>query len=71
MGVLCDKPRSATIRAASHVVALRIARETFFDMLRQFPQMSLAIMRELARRETQAMAGRHLEEGAITARVAQ
>jgi len=50
MGVLCDKPRSATIEAASHVVALKIAREVFFDMLTQFPQMSFAVMRELARR---------------------
>jgi CRP/FNR family cyclic AMP-dependent transcriptional regulator len=50
MGVLCDKPRSATIEAASHVVALKIGREVFFDMLSQFPQMSVAVMRDLARR---------------------
>jgi len=50
MGVLCDQPRSATIEAASHVVALKISREVFFDMLRQFPQMSVAVMRDLARR---------------------
>src|SRR6516164_7258933 len=50
MGVLCDKPRSATIEAASHVVALKIEREVFFDMLSQFPQMSVAVMRDLARR---------------------
>jgi CRP-like cAMP-binding protein len=50
MGVLCDQPRSATVEAASHVVALKIGREVFFDMLGQFPQMSVAVMRELARR---------------------
>jgi CRP/FNR family cyclic AMP-dependent transcriptional regulator len=50
MGVLCDKPRSATIEAASHVIALKIGREVFFDMLGQFPQMSVAVMRDLARR---------------------
>ncbi|SDR61391.1 Cyclic nucleotide-binding domain-containing protein [Rhizobiales bacterium GAS191] len=50
MGVLCDQPRSATIEAACHVVALKIGREVFFDMLRQFPQMSVAVMRDLARR---------------------
>jgi CRP/FNR family transcriptional regulator, cyclic AMP receptor protein len=49
MGVLCDQPRSATIQAASHVVALKIGREVFFELLRQFPQMSLAVMRDLAR----------------------
>jgi len=49
MGVLCDQPRSATIEAASHVVALKIGREVFFELLRQFPQMSLAVMRDLAR----------------------
>jgi len=48
--VLCDKPRSATIEAASHVVALKIGREVFFDMLDEFPQMSVAVMRDLARR---------------------
>jgi CRP/FNR family transcriptional regulator, cyclic AMP receptor protein len=36
--------------AGSHVVALKIGREVFFDLLRQFPQMSLAVMRDLARR---------------------
>jgi len=50
MGVLCDQPRSATVEATSHVVALKIGREVFFDMLGQFPQMSVAVMRELARR---------------------
>lgn len=50
MGVLVDQPRSATIVAGSHVVALKIGREVFFDLLRQFPQMSLAVMRDLARR---------------------
>jgi CRP-like cAMP-binding protein len=49
-GVLCDKPRSATIEAASHVVALKIGRQVFFDMLGQFPQMSFAVMCDLARR---------------------
>jgi CRP-like cAMP-binding protein len=50
MGVLCDQPRSATIQAASHVVALKIGREVFFDLLRQFPQMSVSVMRDLALR---------------------
>jgi CRP-like cAMP-binding protein len=50
MGVLLDQPRSATIQAASHVVALKIGREVFFDLLGQFPQKSVAVMRELARR---------------------
>ena len=50
MGVLCDQPRSATIEASSHVVALKISRDVFFDLLRQFPQMSVAVMRDLALR---------------------
>jgi CRP-like cAMP-binding protein len=71
MGVLCDRPRSATVKARTFVVALRIGREMFFDMLRQFPQMSLAVMRELARRGSEATARRELDEGAMVARVAQ
>ena len=71
MGVLCDRPRSATVRARTFVVALRIGREMFFDMLRQFPQMSIAVMRELARRGSEATAQRQLNEGAMVVRVAR
>jgi CRP-like cAMP-binding protein len=56
MGVLCDSARTATVVAATNVVALRIEKDTFFDMLREFPQMTIAVMRDLARRLEQTNA---------------
>ena len=50
MGVMRDAPRSATVAAATDLVALRISREVFIGMIREFPSMSLAMMRDLAER---------------------
>jgi CRP-like cAMP-binding protein len=50
MGILCDNPRSATIVAANPTTALRIDKRVFFELLMQFPQMSIAVMREIASR---------------------
>ncbi len=50
MGILSDTPRSATVVSAGSTTALRIDKRVFLDLLGQFPQMSLAIMRELASR---------------------
>jgi CRP-like cAMP-binding protein len=50
MGILSDTPRSATIMAAEPTTALRIDKRVFLELLAQVPQMSLAIMRELAKR---------------------
>lgn len=50
MGILSDSPRSATIMAAEPTTALRIDKRVFLELLAQFPQMSLAVMRELAKR---------------------
>ena len=50
MGILADNPRSATIVAAQATTALRIDKRVFLELLAQFPQMALAVMRELATR---------------------
>jgi CRP-like cAMP-binding protein len=50
MGILSDSPRSATIVAAAPTTALRIDKRVFLELLTQFPQMSVAVMRELASR---------------------
>ena len=50
MGILSDNPRSATITAAETTVALRIDKRVFLELLTQFPQMSIAVMREIATR---------------------
>lgn len=50
MGILSDSPRSATVIAAAPTTALRIDKRVFLELLTQFPQMSIAVMRELASR---------------------
>lgn len=48
MALLGDMPRTATISATEPVEALKIKKDQFFQMLRDLPQMTLEIMRELA-----------------------
>ncbi|NNM74896.1 Crp/Fnr family transcriptional regulator [Enterovirga aerilata] len=50
MGILSDSPRSATVIATEPSSALRIDKRVFLELLSQFPQMSIAVMRELANR---------------------
>src|SRR5215813_10058348 len=50
MGILCNTPRNATVRAKDRVVALRISKELFMRMVREFPNIAVSIMQELAHR---------------------
>jgi CRP-like cAMP-binding protein len=50
MSLLCDVPRTATVAASSDVTALTISKDNFFRILQEFPEVSLEIMRVLARR---------------------
>ena len=50
MAILCDVPRTATVQAKSRLVALRIGKDPFMRMVREFPSMAVSIMRELANR---------------------
>ncbi len=50
MGILGDVPRNATVRAKGRLVCLRIAKDPFMRMIREFPTMAISIMRELAQR---------------------
>jgi CRP/FNR family transcriptional regulator, cyclic AMP receptor protein len=50
MGILCNMPRNATVRAKDPVIALRISKEPFMRMVREFPNVSIAILQELAHR---------------------
>jgi CRP-like cAMP-binding protein len=50
MGVVLDRPYSGTIIAETPLTALRIDKRTFLDLLNQVPQLSLALIRELAGR---------------------
>lgn len=50
MAVLCDVPRTAAISAKTDLSVLRIERDPFLKLLREFPEVSLKVMRFLARR---------------------
>jgi CRP/FNR family transcriptional regulator, cyclic AMP receptor protein len=50
MAILCEVPRTAGVVAAEPVDALKIKKDTFFQLLKDVPQMALEIMRELAHR---------------------
>jgi CRP/FNR family transcriptional regulator, cyclic AMP receptor protein len=50
MGILGNVPRAATVRAKDRVIALRISKEPFMRMVREFPNMAVSIMQELAQR---------------------
>jgi len=50
VAILCDIPRTATVRATSRLETMVIAKELFFRLVMEFPQIAVEIMRELARR---------------------
>lgn len=50
MAILCDTPRTATVRASSRCETLVIGKTQLLGLLRSFPDMSIAMMRVLAGR---------------------
>jgi CRP/FNR family transcriptional regulator, cyclic AMP receptor protein len=50
MAILGNVPRTATVRAKSRLVTLRISKEPFMRMVREFPSMAVSMMQELAER---------------------
>lgn len=50
IAIICDVPRTATVRATDDLVAVKIVKEQFLDLIREFPEISLGIMRVLAER---------------------
>ena len=50
IGILCDVPRTATLFAIDSVTTLAISKDLFFQMVREYPDMGIEIMRELADR---------------------
>ena len=56
IAILCEVPRTATVRAASRLETLKIEKEHFLRLIREFPDMSVEIMRELGQRLTRTTA---------------
>ncbi len=50
IGMICNKPRSASVRALGAVTALRIPTDVFMPMLTKFPEMAMEVTIELAHR---------------------
>jgi CRP/FNR family transcriptional regulator, cyclic AMP receptor protein len=50
VGILGNMPRAASVRAKDRVIALRIPKEPFMRMVREFPTIAVSIIQELAQR---------------------
>lgn len=50
IAVLCDVPRTATVTARTDVETLKVAKDNFFQLITQFPQIGIQVMHELAER---------------------
>lgn len=50
IAILIDIPRTATVRAETPLVTLRVSKDLFFRLVTEFPQIAVEIMRELAHR---------------------
>lgn len=50
IAILCDVPRTATVRANGELVALKIKKEHFLSLMTDFPKLGIQVMRELALR---------------------
>ena len=56
IAILCDTPRTATVTASSELKTLRIRKEPFFQLMRQFPELAIEMTRQLAERLTRTTA---------------
>ncbi len=64
IAMICNKPRSASVRALGTVTVLRIPTDVFMPMLAEFPEMALEVAIELAHRldqTTQKLVERNME----------
>ena len=60
IAILCDVPRTATVVAHGNLETLRVSKDGFLQLVTQFPQVGIEVMRALAaklHRTTQALTG--------------
>ncbi len=50
IAILCDVPRTATVRAVDRLDTLKIMKEHFLRLIAEFPDMAIEVMRVLADR---------------------
>lgn len=56
IAILCDVARTATVKAATEVEALRIGKDAFLKLMTDFPEVTIEIVRVLAQRLMQTTA---------------
>lgn len=50
IAILIDVPRTATVTATSHLTTLKLTKDLFYQLIIDFPEMGIEIMRVLATR---------------------
>ncbi len=50
MAILREMPRNATVTAVSEVTTLRIGKQDFLNLMKEFPEVTVEVMRSLAER---------------------
>ena len=50
IAILIDIPRTATVTAKGELVTLKLTKELFFQLVNDFPEMAIEVMRVLAHR---------------------
>ncbi len=50
IAVLCDRPRTSAIAAKGELTAFKLDRQVLLNMLREFPDVALQMIRILGRR---------------------
>jgi len=48
--IVCDVPRTATVTAKSELTVLKISKEVFMQLVEGYPEVAVAVIRELAMR---------------------
>ncbi len=50
VAMLCDVPRTASVRALTNVDTLCISKDLFYSLVKEFPEIAVQVMRVLAQR---------------------
>ena len=50
ISILCEVPRTATVRATANLEVLKVKKEHFLGLISQVPELGIEVMRELASR---------------------
>ena len=69
IAILCDVARTATVRATTPLLTLRIKKDHFLRLISEFPEMAVEIMRVLADRLSRTTAELTDARGQLSRRI--